>query len=136
MELEEELSLFQQQDQACNLKEIEIRTTLALLQTQIKELVDKSSGSTHYGTTLTKLPDEKANELRRLSKEIELLVNKVEVALQDGQESLKYVSDGIMNSKPLEHCVDIEMKEHSCDQNLLVCQSIMNNGNNKVATSL
>ena len=70
MELEEELSLFQQEDQTCNLKEIEIRTTLSLLQTQIEELVDKSSASTHYGTTLTKLPDEKTNELRRLSKEI------------------------------------------------------------------
>ncbi|CAI9104395.1 OLC1v1003057C1 [Oldenlandia corymbosa var. corymbosa] len=91
--LQEELSLLQEEVQASNLKQLESKETLTLLQTQMKDLEEKLSALTNENTRLNNLLESKDSELTNFSEEWELLTSEIEAVLQGGHESLNDASD-------------------------------------------
>ncbi|KAL3538910.1 hypothetical protein ACH5RR_002276 [Cinchona calisaya] len=125
--LQEELSLLQQEVQTSNVKEMETRENLALLQTEMKGLEEKLSSMNEDNTKLSKLLEDKEKELRKLSDEWEQLTNEIEAVLQGGHESLKDASDQlatISSSFPHKRSwISAEfgrMAKHIFEKNLLI----------------
>ncbi|KAJ0010551.1 hypothetical protein Pint_34482 [Pistacia integerrima] len=91
--MQEELASLQQQVQDCNLKEMETKNNMLLLETELKELKEKLDLITANNKYLLGKLEEKDGDLRALSEEWELLASEVEEVLAHGNETLIDASD-------------------------------------------
>ncbi|KAA8545899.1 hypothetical protein F0562_020650 [Nyssa sinensis] len=91
--LQDELAILQLQVQDSNLKEMETKERLELLQTELKELQGKFYVMVHDNKNLGEKLEEKDEELRTSSEEWELLMSEIEVVLSGGHKALKDASD-------------------------------------------
>ncbi|XP_073045648.1 kinesin-like protein KIN-12D [Primulina eburnea] len=93
--LQDELSLLQQEVQVSNMKEMETRDRLMLLQTEMKILEDNLNVKAKDNKNLTEMLEDRENRLRKLTKEWEQVTCEIECILSGGQDSLKDASDQI-----------------------------------------
>ncbi|KAK9286730.1 hypothetical protein L1049_015133 [Liquidambar formosana] len=91
--LQEELAILQHQVQDSNLKEMETKNHVILLETELKELQEKLYIITQDYERLGEKLEEKDGELRALSEEWKLLTSEIEEVLADGHEALMDASD-------------------------------------------
>ncbi|KZV17756.1 phragmoplast orienting kinesin 2 [Dorcoceras hygrometricum] len=93
--LQDELSLLQQEVQDSNMKEMETRDRMMLLQTEMKVLEDNLDLKVKDNTTLTEMLEDRENGLRKFTEEWELQTCEIEYILAGGQDALKDASDQI-----------------------------------------
>ena len=91
--LEEELGVLQREVQESHLKELEMKNSLMLLETELKEAHEKICHLTYDNQSLSGKLDQKDCELRSLSEEWSLLTSEIEEVLADGCELLIDASD-------------------------------------------
>lgn len=88
--LQEELAILQQQIQDSNLKEIETKNKLVVLENEMNE---KLCLVTQENRRLVEVADKKDQDLRKLLEEWELLIREIHEILSDGHEELKDACD-------------------------------------------
>ncbi|KAM4098807.1 hypothetical protein ACJW30_07G107100, partial [Castanea mollissima] len=91
--MQEELVILQQQVQDSHLKEIEMKNTTTILETELKEFKEKLYLITEENKSLNQELAEKEGELKTMSEEWELLTCEFEEVLADGHEALINASD-------------------------------------------
>ncbi|KAM3695150.1 hypothetical protein ACJW31_07G109700 [Castanea mollissima] len=91
--MQEELAILQQQVQDSHLKEIEMKNTTTILETELKEFKEKLYLITEENKSLNQELAEKEGELKTMSEEWELLTCEFEEVLADGHEALINASD-------------------------------------------